>query len=123
MGKGPRRINPVSVILVLIAVAIVYSAVKFIPVYLKRGKVDTILDSARYDAQRFDEYSYSNQEEKVLDKLRDEILDLGGIDDETLDVYFAEDYSRLYVDYTVIVEHPFGKTTEFQFEQSVEIDR
>lgn len=123
MGKGPRRINFVSIAVILAVVAAIYCGVKFIPVYLKKSDVSTILDAARYEAAQIDEFSSPDRRERLIEDVREKVLDLGDIAEETLHVYFDDDYAFLNVDYKVIVEHPFGKTTELEFEQSVEIER
>ncbi len=123
MGKGPRRINFISVAVILAIVCGIYAAVKFIPAYLKKGEVDTILDAARYEASQINEFSSADRRDRLIDDVRDKVLELGDIPEETLDVYFDDDYAFLNVDYVVVVEHPFGKSTDLKFEQSVEIDR
>ena len=123
MGKGPRRINFVSIAVILAVVAAIYSGVKFIPAYLKKGDVSTILDEARHEASQINEFSSHNRRERLIDDVRDQVLELGDIPEETLRVYFDDDFAFLNVDYVVVVEHPFGKTTELKFEQSVEIER
>lgn len=122
MGK-PHRINLVSVAIVLAIAGGIYAGVKFIPAYLKKGKVETILDAARHKATQINETSSANRRERLLERIREQVLDLGDIPEETLDVYFDDDFAFLNVDYVVVVEHPFGKTTELKFQQSVEIER
>jgi len=123
MGKGPRRINLVSVVIVLAIVAGTYAGVKFIPAYLKKGEVATILDEARHEAAQIDETSSDDRRERLIGDIKDKILDIGGIPEATLDVYFDDTYEFLVAEYVVVVEHPFGKTTELEFEQSIEIER
>lgn len=123
MGKGPRRVNFVSIAFVLAAIAGIYAGVKFIPAYLKKGDVDTILDEARHEASQINEFSSVNRRERLIEDIRDKVLELGDIPEETLDIYFDDDFEFLIVEYIVVVEHPFGKTTELEFEQSVEIER
>lgn len=123
MGKYPRRINPVSVVVVLAIAAAIYAGVKFIPAYLNKGEVATILDQARYEASEINEFSSPNLRDRLLEEIREKVLDLGDIPDETLHVYFDDDYAFLNVDYVFVVKHPFGNTTELEFEQSIEIER
>jgi len=122
MGKGPRRINPVSIFIVLVVVAGVYGAIKFVPIYLLNSKVDTILDEARYEAAQINQFSTDGARERILEDIRDKIIDLG-IDERYLDVTFEDDLSYIYADYRVVVEHPFGKTTTLDFEREVEVPR
>jgi hypothetical protein len=128
MGKGPRRINPVSVLVVLAIAAAIYVAVKFIPVYLKNSKVDTILDEARHEASQLDPFAEdrftgTTKADDLADRVRDEILALGDIPEEACEVYFSDDLRTLHADYTVVVRHPFGKTTELDFQRSISTDR
>ena len=122
MGKGPKRINPTSIFVVLVLAAIVYSAVKFVPVYFLNNEVDTILNDAKHDAAQINEFSTSGLREKVLQEVRDKIIELG-IDGDYLEVSFEDDLSYIYADYRVVVEHPFGKTTTFEMEREVEVPR
>jgi hypothetical protein len=122
MGKGPRRINPVSIFVVLVIVAIVYAAVKFVPVYLLNNKVDTILDEARHDAAQLNEFSSDGARDGILEEITDKIVDLG-VDERYLQVTFEDDLSYIYANYRIVVDHPFGKTTTMEFEREVEVQR
>jgi len=122
MGKGPRRINPISILVVLAIVGAVYAAVKFVPVYLTQSKVESILADAKHKAAQLNEYSSDDARQKLLDKVAEKILDLDrGIDEEFLEVYLDDDMSHINADYQIVVEHPFGKTTTLEFEISVKV--
>ncbi len=122
MGKGPRRINFVTLLFIATAVFVVYCAVKFVPVYLDASNVETILDEARYDASKLGDFAGQGRVDRVLDGVRDKILALG-VEDELLDVYFDDEMESLHADFTVVVHHPFGMSTELEFERSVAIER
>ncbi len=122
MGKGPRRINPVSVLTVAVFAAVIYAAVRFVPVYLDANKVDTILDEARHEASTLNEFSSDSAIERVTETVRDKILDLG-VEDELLEVYFSDEMDALHADFTIVVQHPFGLSTSLDFERSVAIQR
>jgi len=122
MGKGPRRINPVSILVVLLIVGAVYAAIKFVPVYMLASDVDTILADAKHEAAELDVFSTGDRRDKLLEQVRDKIIDLG-VDENRLEVYLDDDLSYIHADYVIVVKHPFGKTTELEFERSAKVPR
>ena len=122
MAKGPRRINPTSVILVLLVVGVIYAGWKLGPVYLLGTKVETILDAAKYDAAEIEDFGFDPREDELLEDIRQQLLDLG-LDDEKLDVYISDDQRRIHADYTVVIDHPFEQTTTLERSHSIEIPR
>ena len=107
MGKGPRLINPVSILVILAIIGAIYAAVKF-------------LADAKHDAAQLDEYGGGR--DKLIEQVREKIIELG-IEGDRLDVYLEDDLSYIHADYVIVVEHPFGKTTELEFERSVKVPR
>jgi hypothetical protein len=116
--KTPRRINLVSVGLLLLVVAAVYSGMKFGPVYYKRYKIEHILEETKAEAS--DLYRMS-QDRKHLEKRRlvestTAKIEAQGItvEDNQLQVYFGQLDESINADWTVVVKHPFGKQTVFE---------
>jgi hypothetical protein len=121
MGKGPRRINPVSIGLALLVAAAVYVAVKFLPVYLLRNEVDSVLDSMRYAASEL-RRGDDRKEKRIIEETYTKLL-LLDIDEDHLEVYFDDEYETLNAEYTVFVEHPLGEVTTLEFHRHVDVRR
>lgn len=115
-----RRINVVSVLLILVVASGAYFGWKLIPVYYEAQKVDTILAGYRRESAELEIYKYTKREDALLDRVADDVMELG-IDDPA--VYFSDDYSSLHVDYSKEVRFFFGKSITLDFERSVEIPR
>lgn len=128
--RKPRRINFVSLLLIVGGVLAVYGAVRFAPVYWKRYKVDRALQEA---ATRSDSISLMNPETQrklendALVYVYKEINDLGinttpvEQGGNGLRVYFDPNYARIRAQYTVVVKHPFGKRTVMKFDRSEKV--
>lgn len=126
--KKPRTINWVSTLFIIAGVAAAYGAWKFGPVYWQRYKVDEALDSARAKAEGegIREYPKSAPriESDVLDALAARLAELGlNEEDHGLTLYFGDDYATLHADYRVVVQHPWGGSTELTFQRSVKVKR
>lgn len=119
--KKPRKINLVSTVLILIAVGGAYSAWKFGPIYWKKYKVEEVLGSAKSAAEgtridRLNPAGQSKEEDRIVEVATNHIIELGITPEEHgLQVYFTEGYRSINADYTVIVQHPFGKSTKLDF--------
>jgi hypothetical protein len=118
--QRPRRINPVSVGVVLLLVGLGYLGYKFVPVYWNARKVDDVLDAARFKASEIDPYRGQDLADRLLEQVTDDIVELG-VDPTYLEVYFEGDYTSLHADYTVFVHLPFGKTVTLEFARKVDI--
>ena len=121
-AKRIRRINFVSVSVILVVVAGAYFGWKFIPVYYQAHKVDTILQGHRRESTEIDKHRTDKTEDRILGEVTEELRELG-IEDPRMKVYFAPDYTSLHVDYSVEVRFFFGKSKTLYFERSVEIER
>jgi hypothetical protein len=110
--KTPRRINVVTILGALVAVTLVYGAVKVVPIYVKRSKIDEILKESANEAgdiQRMQPMPQRDIERRIVEstigKIQGEGLTVPG---NGLHVYFDSGYKRLHADYVVFVKHPFG---------------
>ncbi|RMH44570.1 MAG: hypothetical protein D6689_02100 [Deltaproteobacteria bacterium] len=122
------RPNFVALALAVLVAGLIYGAIKFVPVYLKVSDVDVILDEARYEGAEVDPFATdrwlgTTSAQDLAEKVRRKIVALGGIPDDAVNVYFSDDLRTLYADFSVVVRHPFGKTTSLHFTRSVDLDR
>ncbi|MFH0901570.1 MAG: hypothetical protein V2A73_13160 [Pseudomonadota bacterium] len=124
--KKPHSLNLVSVTIFLVIGAIIYSGVKFGPVYMKVYKVDQALMEMRHSMsnvklaempQRARRKEEGKLREKAIQAL--ELIDLNYAD---LQVFFSDDYKVIHAVYTIIVKHPLGKTTTLHFHRKQELD-
>jgi hypothetical protein len=111
MAYGPRRINSVSITLVLIAIAGGYWMWRFFPAYFDAWSVDHILKEAAaetYQANRLEESQRMQQLKDIVDKAKSKIVQEVGIHDPDLTVNLNIDGDKATVtaDYKVIVTHP-----------------
>lgn len=107
----PRRINVVSIFLLLLVLAAGYAAYKFIPVYWQGRKIDEALDEIKLPAARFyrlnDEVRRTEADQIIANSLAK--LHEMGIEDtpeQPVQVWFSPDYKTLNARYQVIVVHP-----------------
>jgi hypothetical protein len=120
-GQGPRRLNAVSLFLVLIALAAGYWLWRFFPVYFDGWTVEhTLKDAASqtYRVARIAEPTRTQQLKAIVDKAREDIIKLGHVDDPDLTVNLELDGNDVAVtaDYSVVVTHPgINKTTTVHF--------
>ena len=121
MGK-PGSINIVSVLLVAVLTALGYLGWKIIPVYWQANQVDNALSSAQFEASKIHLIQADPREEKLLDRLHEDIIALG-IEERRLQVYFARDYSSIHADYWVRVKFPFDYAYDFEFKRKMSIER
>jgi hypothetical protein len=108
--KKPRRLNLVTLVLLLAGVAGVYLGVKFIPVWWQGREVDEQLDGFAVQAVQFARYAEElrakDGEKIVVDAIA--ALHRMGIEDQVdqpLQVWFSPDWSELHARYEVIVQH------------------
>ncbi|MCP4444472.1 MAG: hypothetical protein GY811_03895 [Myxococcales bacterium] len=118
--KEPRSINFVSVGMFLLLAAVIYGGWKFGPPYYRARQVDKVLDEIKRDAGRFVVDTGDPREGAILQQLRREVLELG-VDEGTLQIYFALDHKSLNVKFTEIIEHPIGDPMEWEFHRKQKI--
>jgi hypothetical protein len=120
-GQAPRRLNAVSVTLLLIALGAGYGLWRFFPAYFDSWTVEhTLKDAANqtYAVARIAEPGRSKQLKVIADKARADIVRLGHVEDPDLEVNLDLDGNDVAVsaDYTVVVTHPYiNKTTTLHF--------
>ena len=126
----PRGVNFVSIFFLLVLVAGIYVAVKFVPVWWQAKKVDRELDELRLQAIDVHKYSDDQRRKKTDDIVAQAVArihDLGVEDepDQPVQVWFDADYSALHARYEVIVRHPGNviKPTVMTMDRAVEVPR
>ncbi len=107
----PRRVNFVSVFLLLCVLAGGYAAWKFVPVYWQARKVDEALDETVAEAADFsirNEDVRQKQGEKILNEAVARLHEMGIEDhaEQPLEVWWGDNYDTIHAKYRVIVEHP-----------------
>jgi hypothetical protein len=119
MGYGtPRRINAVTITLILLAAAAGYWFWLFFPVHFDAWSVDHILKEAAsqtYQTQRLTDSQRMEQLKLIVDGARGKIIKQVGIHDPELAVNLNVDGDKATVtaDYSVVVKHPWiGKRTQ-----------
>jgi hypothetical protein len=124
----PRRLNLVSFVLLLIALAGAYLGYKFIPVYWQARKVDEELDMIKMRAA-----TMYRMKDDVKQTVATEIVNaavarmhemgLEDYPDQPIQVWFAPDYGELHARYMVVVRHPGGKQTVMTMERVREMPK
>lgn len=115
---SPRRINAVSVTMVLIGCGVAYWFWRFFPVHFDAWSVDHILKEAAsqtYQTQKLVDSQRMEQLKLIVDTARTKIIKEVGILDPELAVNLNVDGDKatLTADYTVVVLHPWvGKHTK-----------
>ncbi len=118
--EKPRRLNFVSLVILAIAVAALYAAVKFGPVYYRRWKAAGAISEVvnKLYASRL---ATGEREAAVYDELRRELLgrfnDIG-IDESTVEINFQKTptSAEITANYREVVRHLFiDKTTTMEF--------
>jgi hypothetical protein len=111
--RTPRRLNAVSVTLLLGAIAGVYWLYVFFPIYWDGWTVDHELREAAaacYQINRYAEPARTEELRKLLKKTRETTIGLAHITDPAFDVELEieGDDAVLIAKYDVVVKHPFG---------------
>jgi hypothetical protein len=124
--KKPRSINWVTIFLLLLLGAGGYAGWKFIPVWWQAQKVDEALDEIKLEVASIQGWTPEQRrvaEERLRAKSLARIKELGIEDQPNRPVHvgFTPDYSHILVNYEVVVEHPFGKTTRIKMERKVKV--
>lgn len=117
----PRRLNAVTVFMLLCVAAGAYWMWRFFPVYFDGWTVDHELHeaaSACYKLSHLNDSEKSKQLKALVDKTRADIVQQAHVTDPDLAVNLDidGDTATLSADYSVVVTHPFiDKTTTLHF--------
>jgi hypothetical protein len=108
---APRRLNAVSVTLLLLGVVAAYWFWRFFPSYFDAWSVDHILKDAAsqtYQANRLGDAQRMDQLKIIVDTARKKIVKQVGIHDPELlvNMNIDGDKALMTADYSVIVTHP-----------------
>ena len=114
MRSFVSRINWITMVIAVIAVLAIYLGVKLVPMWWQAREVDSEIESFRYDVLHLKRYETDPNEQRIADDLWEKVVDLG-VDEETLQVYWGDDYSSLHVEYDVRMAFPFGLERTFHF--------
>lgn len=123
---APRRLNSVTVTLILLLVAGGYWMWRFFPAYFEAWSVDHILKEAAsqvYQANRLAEPQRTETLTELINKAKRDIQTKAGVTDPDLVVNLDIDEARAVVsaEYRVIVTHPLvTKTTRLAFKRREE---
>ena len=124
----PRRLNIVTITLLLMGLAAGYWLWRFFPAYFDGWTVDHILreSAARtYKLNQMNEPGRTQQLKAMLDKTRADIQKQANVTDPELVVNLdiLDNESTLSADYSVIVTHPLiDKTTTLHFHKVEKIN-
>jgi hypothetical protein len=121
----PRRLNSVTVVLLLLAAAGGYWMWRFFPVYFDAWTVDHVLKelaTAMYRANRLNEPERSKTMRELLDKGRSDIIAKANVTDPELrlDLEVQESTAEVTAQYTVVVTHPLVNRTTTMHMKRVE---
>jgi hypothetical protein len=128
---APRRLNAVSITLIVLCLAAAYWLWTFFPAYFNAWTVDHTLKetaAAVYRANLLREPERSTELRALLQKARGEIVHKAGVTDPKLKVNLeiTGTSAKLTADYKVIVSHPFvsrKSTLEFHRSASANIKK
>jgi hypothetical protein len=126
----PRRLNAVTVLMLLVGLAAGYWVWRFFPAYFDAWSVDHLLSeaaSATYRLNRLNEPERGKQLQALLDKTRADIVKQGNITDPDLAIHLDIDPAgsnvSLSADYNVVITHPLvSRTTTLHFHRSEKAD-
>jgi uncharacterized membrane protein YhiD involved in acid resistance len=121
--RAPRRLNAVTITLLLIAVGAGYWFWRFFPAYFDAWTVDHALREAAnaiYKASRLREPDRSRELREIVNKTRKDIIEKAGVKDPNLEVEieFDDNTATATANYTVVVTHPgTTRTTTLHFKR------
>ncbi len=124
--KAPRRVNWVSLIIIVGVVIAAYAAWAYGRVYWKAQKVDEIVHdegNAASDITMLGPNDQRKMGDKVLADTVERIVALGintklPPEGNGLQVYFDQGYRTIHAKYTVTIKHPLiGKTSVLHFDR------
>lgn len=124
----PRRLNAVTIVMILMALAAGYWVWRFFPAYFDGWSVDHLLKEAAsktYRLNRLNEPERTKQLTELVNKTKADIAKQGNVSDPDLLVNLDIDGNNVAVsaDYKVIVTHPYiNKTTTLHFHKTETAD-
>lgn len=126
--KKPRRINSVSITLLLFAIAVVYLAYQWIPIVFLKYEANRILEEAGSKMTKQAKLFQTDRRalEQLRGKLRGDLYGVG-VDDPQVDVWieFENNEARIGTVYSVWVHWPFDilkpHEVEYQMEHVVHL--
>lgn len=126
--KSPRRVNWVTILVLLILLGGGYAGWKFGPPYWQGYEVDEILSEYKNVAADLVDLNPTyrpDREQKIVADVYTRVSALGikDTEEQPLEVGFGPNYAYLYVKYQVVVAHPFGKKTKMNFNRKASIPR
>ncbi len=124
----PRRLNSVTVIMLLCGLAAGYWLWRFFPAYFDGWTVDHLLKEAAsktYRLNRLQEPERTKELKALVEKTRSDIIKQANVTDPDLEVNLEIEGNNCAVsaDYIVIVTHPMTTTTtKLHFHKSEKAD-
>jgi hypothetical protein len=124
----PRRLNSVSIVLILMALAAGYWMWRFFPAYFDAWTVDHLLKEAAsttYRLSQLNEPERTKELKKLIDKVRADIMKQASVTDPDLVVNLdiQDNNSVVTAEYDVVVTHPvITRTTTIHFKRSEAAD-
>ncbi len=124
----PRRLNAVSIALLLMMAAAAYWFWRFFPAYFDGWSVDHILResaAATYKVVRLNEPARTKTLKAIVDKAREDIAKKANVTDPDLVVNLNVDEhtATMTADYHVVITHPWlNRTTTLHFAKSEQTD-
>ena len=126
LWKRPRKLNGVTITLIVLAIAGGYWLWRFFPVYFDGWTVDHILKetaAAVYRANRLREPERTDTLKELVDKAKSDIIRKANVTDPDLrvDLEIEAEKATVSAEYKAIVTHPStSKTTTLHFKKHQE---
>lgn len=121
--KKPRRINPVSVVVVLALATVAYLAYQYLPMFLQKEEAYRVLEetSSRFSGRRGYYVQESKPREMLRRQMENDIRRLG-IDDPDIETWIEIDDTEVHfgVVYSVWLTWPFEVIAKQEVEYHVE---
>jgi hypothetical protein len=124
VAYGPRRVNALTVFLLLLAMGAGYWVWRFFPAYFDGWTVDHALHeaaSSSYKVARLPEPTRSQQLKLIVDLARENIVKKANVTDPDLfvNMELEGDIATVSADYSVVVTHPYiNKSTTLHFHRA-----
>ena len=124
----PRRLNTVTMFMILLGLAAAYWVWRFFPAYFDGWSVDHVLKEAAskcYRLNRLGEPGRTTQLTALVESTKSEIRKQANVTDPDLEVSLdiEGDKAAVSADYHVVVTHPFGNyTTNVHFHKTENAD-
>lgn len=124
----PRRLNSVTLVMLLCGLAAGYWLWRFFPAYFDGWTVDHLLKEAAsktYRLNRLNEPERTKQLKELVDQTRASIIKQANVTDPDLGVNLEieGDKCAISADYLVVVTHPVGNhTTTLHFHKTEQAD-